>query len=33
VQSLSEQELVLAQGQENSARADLSLIERVQFAW
>jgi ParB family transcriptional regulator, chromosome partitioning protein len=32
VQSLSDQELVLAQGQENSARADLSFIERARFA-
>ena len=32
VQSLSDPELVLAQGQENSARADLSFIERACFA-
>lgn len=32
VRSLSDQELVLAQGQENSARADLSYIERARFA-
>jgi ParB family chromosome partitioning protein len=32
VRSLSDQELVLAQGQENSARADLSFIERARFA-
>jgi ParB family transcriptional regulator, chromosome partitioning protein len=31
VRSLSDQELVLAQGQENSARADLSFIERARF--
>jgi ParB family chromosome partitioning protein len=32
VRSLSDQQLVLAQGQENSARADLSFIERARFA-
>jgi ParB family chromosome partitioning protein len=32
VRNLSDQELVLAQGQENSARADLSFIERARFA-
>lgn len=32
VKSLSDQELVLAQGQENSVRADLSFIERARFA-
>jgi ParB family chromosome partitioning protein len=32
VRSLSDEELVLAQGQENSARADLSFIERARFA-
>jgi ParB family transcriptional regulator, chromosome partitioning protein len=32
VQSLSDSQLVLAQGQENSARADLSFIERARFA-
>jgi ParB family transcriptional regulator, chromosome partitioning protein len=32
VRSLSDRELVLAQGQENSARADLSFIERARFA-
>ena len=32
VRRLSDQELVLAQGQENSARADLSFIERARFA-
>jgi ParB family transcriptional regulator, chromosome partitioning protein len=32
VRSLSDQELILAQGQENSARADLSFIERASFA-
>jgi ParB family chromosome partitioning protein len=32
VRSLSDQELVLAQGQENSARVDLSFIERARFA-
>jgi ParB family chromosome partitioning protein len=32
VRSLTDQELVLAQGQENSARADLSFIERARFA-
>ena len=32
VRSLSDQELILAQGQENSARADLSFIERACFA-
>jgi ParB family chromosome partitioning protein len=32
VRSLNNQELVLAQGQENSARADLSFIERARFA-
>src|SRR5262249_665805 len=32
VRSLSNQELVVAQGQENSARADLSFIERARFA-
>jgi ParB family chromosome partitioning protein len=32
VRSLSDQELILAQGQENSARANLSFIERARFA-
>jgi ParB family transcriptional regulator, chromosome partitioning protein len=32
VRSLSDQELVVAQGQENSARTDLSFIERALFA-
>jgi ParB family transcriptional regulator, chromosome partitioning protein len=32
VQSLTDEELVVAQGQENSARTDLSYIERGQFA-
>jgi len=32
VRSLTDQELVLAQGQENSARTDLSFIERARFA-
>jgi ParB family chromosome partitioning protein len=32
VRSLSDKELVLAQGQENSARADLSFIERARFS-
>src|SRR6516165_2717885 len=32
VRNLTDQELVLAQGQENSARADLSFIERARFA-
>src|SRR5215831_5559637 len=32
VRSLSDEELILAQGQENSARADLSFIERARFA-
>nr|WP_294518109.1 plasmid partitioning protein RepB [uncultured Rhodopila sp.] len=32
VKQLSDRELVLAQGQENSARADLSFIERARFA-
>jgi ParB family transcriptional regulator, chromosome partitioning protein len=32
VRSLTDQELILAQGQENSARADLSFIERARFA-
>jgi ParB family chromosome partitioning protein len=32
VRLLSDRELVLAQGQENSARADLSFIERARFA-
>jgi ParB family transcriptional regulator, chromosome partitioning protein len=32
VQELSDRELVLAQGQENSARANLSFIERARFA-
>ncbi len=32
VRNLSDRELVLAQGQENSARADLSFIERARFA-
>jgi hypothetical protein len=31
VRSLNERELVLMQGQENSAQADLSFIERVRF--
>jgi ParB family chromosome partitioning protein len=32
VRNLSDRELVVAQGQENSARADLSFIERARFA-
>lgn len=32
VRQLSDQELILAQGQENSARANLSFIERARFA-
>lgn len=32
VRELSDQELIVAQGQENSARADLSFIERARFA-
>jgi ParB family transcriptional regulator, chromosome partitioning protein len=32
VRELSDQELIVAQGQENSARADLSYIERARFA-
>jgi ParB family chromosome partitioning protein len=32
VRILDDQELILAQGQENSARADLSFIERARFA-
>jgi ParB family transcriptional regulator, chromosome partitioning protein len=32
IKTLSDQELVLAQGQENSVRADLSFIERARFA-
>jgi ParB family chromosome partitioning protein len=32
VKQLSDRELVVAQGQENSARADLSFIERARFA-
>ena len=32
VRELSDQELIVAQGQENSARADLSFIERSRFA-
>lgn len=32
VKSLSDRDLVLAQGQENSARADLSFVERALFA-
>ena len=32
VRQLSDRELVVAQGQENSARADLSFIERARFA-
>jgi len=32
IKSLSDQELVLAQGQENSIRSDLSFIERARFA-
>ena len=32
IKSLSDQELVLAQGQENSLRSDLSFIERARFA-
>jgi ParB family transcriptional regulator, chromosome partitioning protein len=32
VKQLSDEDLVLAQGQENSARVDLSYIERAQFA-
>lgn len=33
VRELSDRDLVVAQGQENSARADLSYIERARFAW
>lgn len=33
VRQLSDRELVLAQGQENSARANLSFIERARFAY
>jgi ParB family transcriptional regulator, chromosome partitioning protein len=33
VRDLSDRDLVVAQGQENSARADLSYIERARFAW
>jgi ParB family chromosome partitioning protein len=33
VRSLSDQELLVAQGQENSSRADLSYIERATFAY
>lgn len=33
VRQLSDRDLVVAQGQENSARADLSFIERARFAW
>lgn len=33
VKKLSDRDLVLAQGQENSARANLSFIERALFAW
>ena len=33
VRQLSDRELIVAQGQENSARADLSFIERARFAW
>jgi ParB family chromosome partitioning protein len=33
VRDLSDRDLVVAQGQENSARADLSFIERARFAW
>jgi ParB family transcriptional regulator, chromosome partitioning protein len=32
IRALSDEELVVAQGQENSARADLSFIERARFA-
>jgi ParB family transcriptional regulator, chromosome partitioning protein len=32
IKTLSDQELILAQGQENSVRADLSFIERARFA-
>lgn len=32
VRSLTDEQLVMAQGQENSARADLSFIERARFA-
>jgi ParB family chromosome partitioning protein len=32
VKEMNDQELILAQGQENSARADLSFIERARFA-
>ena len=32
IKTLSDQELVVAQGQENSVRADLSFIERARFA-
>ena len=32
VRTLSDRELVIAQGQENAARSDLSFIERAQFA-
>lgn len=33
VRSLTDKELLIAQGQENSARRDLSYIERATFAW
>lgn len=33
VRQLSDRDLIVAQGQENSARADLSFIERARFAW
>lgn len=33
VKDLTDRDLVLAQGQENSARADLSFVERALFAW
>jgi ParB family chromosome partitioning protein len=33
IRPLSDRELILAQGQENSARTDLSFIERARFAW
>lgn len=33
VKALSDRDLILAQGQENSARANLSFIERAMFAW
>ena len=33
VRQLSDRDLIVAQGQENSARADLSFVERARFAW